>query len=99
MLEDEYPALWQFLGGYLHQDWDLDYGTTSDALHDFMEGSDELATQLPLEMEQVLTTKTDDEVLERFLVELGSCYVPSRAGKNPRTWLRDLQDEARLLTQ
>lgn len=28
----DYPVLGALLGGYLHQDWDLDYATADDAI-------------------------------------------------------------------
>lgn len=99
MLKDEYPALWQFLGAYLHQDWLEEYESTDDALRDFVAGSPELAVTLPREVEHLLATTTADAAVEDILVRLGSFVVPSRAGENPREWLRGLQVEAQRLVQ
>jgi hypothetical protein len=30
---EDYPQLHQVLGGYLHQDWDLDWSTWREAIH------------------------------------------------------------------
>jgi hypothetical protein len=99
MLEQQYPALWQFFGAYLHQDWRADYESPSAALRDFVSGRADLAAELPSELERVLTSTADDAVLEDTLVNLGSFFVPSRAGQNPRDWLRQLREEALVLTQ
>ncbi|KRE97413.1 hypothetical protein ASG76_01430 [Nocardioides sp. Soil774] len=97
MLEQQYPALWQFLGAYLHQDWREEYESTSDAVQDFVTGSRVLAVNLPPEIDDVLASATDDVSLEELLVDLGSFFIPSRAGLDPRDWLRQMKDEAQLL--
>lgn len=97
MLKQQYPALWQFFGAYLHQDWREEYESPSAALRDFVSGDSGYAVDLPTEIEQVLTSTADDVALEETLVDLGSFFVPSRAGENPREWLRRLRDEAQLL--
>ena len=99
MLEQQYPALWQFFGAYLHQDWREDYESPSVALRDFVSGSPDLAVDVPQELERLLASTTDDSVLEEALANLGSFFVPSRSGQNPRDWLRSLRDEAQLLVQ
>lgn len=97
--EQQYPALWQFFGAYLHQDWREEYESPSAALRDFVSGDPGYAVDLPTEIEQVLTATADDAALEETLVDLGSFFLPSRAGQNPREWLHDLKDEAQLLVQ
>lgn len=97
MLEDRYPALWHFFGAYLHQDWREDHESPSAALHDFVSGSPELAAEMPGELERVLTSATDNGALEETLLNLGSFFVPSLAGHDPREWLRGLKDEAQSL--
>ena len=97
MLEQQYPALWQFFGAYLHQDWREEYDSPSAALRDFVSASPGLAVELPAELERVLASTADDDALEEALVDLGSFFVPSRAGQNPRDWLLALRDETKLL--
>jgi hypothetical protein len=99
MLEQQYPALWQFFGAYLHQDWQEEYESPTAALRDFVSGSPGLAVDLPAELERVLASTADDEALEETLVSLGSFFVPSRAGQDPRDWLRRLKDETQRLLQ
>ena len=69
---------------YLHQDWREDYESPSAALRDFVSGSPELAAGMPGELEQVLTSATDDAALEEALLNLGSFFVPSLVGHEPR---------------
>jgi hypothetical protein len=97
MLEQQYPALWQFLGAYLHQDWREEYESPSAALRDFVSGDPRFAVELPTEIERVLTSTADDAALEEMLVNLGSSFVPSLTGQNPRDWLRSLRDETQVL--
>lgn len=99
MSEQQDPALWQFLGAYLHQDWREEYESPSAALRDFISGDPAFAVDLPTEIEQVLTSTADGPALEETLVKLGSFFLPSRAGEDPRDWLRGLQEEAQLLLQ
>lgn len=42
MLDQQYPALWQFFGAYLHQDWREEYESTDAALRDFVSGNPDL---------------------------------------------------------
>jgi hypothetical protein len=99
MSDQQYPALWQFLGAYLHQDWREEYESPSAALRDFVSGDPRFAVDLPTEIEQVLSSPVDDATLEATLVNLGSFFVPSRAGQNPRDWLRSLRDETQVLVR
>jgi hypothetical protein len=99
MLDQQYPALWQLLGGYLHQDWQDDYESPSAALRDFVSGEPSYVVDLPTEIEKVLNSTPDDAALEETLVDLGSGFLPSGAGQNPREWLRSLKDETQRLMQ
>jgi hypothetical protein len=97
MLKQQYPALWQFFGAYLHQDWREEYESPSAALRDFVSGDRDYAVVLSTEIEQILSSTADDAALEEMLVNLGSFFLPSQAGHNPREWLRLLADETSLL--
>jgi hypothetical protein len=96
-LSRQYPALWQFLGAYLHQDWPEEYESPSAALRDFVYGEPRYARDLPAEIEQVLGSTADDAALDETLGELGSFFVPSRAGEKPHDWLRRLKAETQVL--
>ena len=99
MLEQQYPALWQFFGAYLHQDWREEYNSPSAALEDFVEGSPALAVDVPRELDDILASATDDAALEELMVDLGSFFVPSLVSDNPREWLRRMRDETQILLE
>lgn len=40
----QFPALYQFLGGYLHEDWADDYPDLWHAVDDFIDGEPEMGT-------------------------------------------------------
>ncbi|WP_104105465.1 contact-dependent growth inhibition system immunity protein [Nocardioides sp. 616] len=90
MLEDRYPALWHFLGAYLHQDWRDQYSSPQEALLDLLDGDPEEAPALIDEIDD-LTTSASTEELDDLIVELGSFYRPSRDGRDAREWLNELR--------
>lgn len=94
MNKAEYPALWQFLGAYLHQDWQDDYANTSDALSDFLVGEPALAPVLAAEIDRLLGTIHTSEEAEAVVLELGSFFIPSAQGQDCRDWLLLLRAQA-----
>jgi CdiI immunity protein len=89
-----YPALWQFLGAYLHQDWRHDYPDTRSALSGFMTGEPAVSPTLVAEIERLLATTHSSAETEAAILELGSFFVPSATGEDPRGWLLHMRDEA-----
>ena len=89
-----YPALWQFLGAYLHQDWRDDYADTQAALSEFMGAEPAFAPNLAPEIDRMLAATRTSEETEAALLELGSFYVPSTSGQDPRQWLIEVRAEA-----
>lgn len=89
---DEFPALWQFLGAYLHQDWQDEYTSTQDAFRDFLSGEPSSAARVEAELATVLNSGHGEEGLEKFVLEGGSFYLPSRHGIPTATWLTGLLD-------
>jgi hypothetical protein len=92
--QDEYPALWQFLGAYLHQDWRADYSDTSEALSDFLMGEPALAPLLAPEIDGLLDSIRTSEEAEAAVLELGSFFVPSAQGQDCKEWLLLLRAQA-----
>lgn len=88
-----YPALWQFLGAYLHQDWRDDYADTNEALSDFMTGEPAVAPALVSEINRLLATTESSGEIEAAILELGSFFVPSASGDDPREWLLRMRDD------
>lgn len=93
MLQNQYPALWQFFGAYLHQDWHAEYATTDEALDDFVTGEPELALLLPAEINALLSTASGED-LGDVIQRLGSFFVPSLADMDARTWLLNIAERS-----
>lgn len=89
-----YPALWLFLGAYLHQDWRHDYRDTQSALADFMTGEPAVALALITEIDRLLATTHSSAETEAAIRGLGSFFIPSAAGDDSREWLLLMRDEA-----
>ena len=99
MNQTDYPALWQFLGAYLHQDWRDDYADTQEALLDFMEGEPAFAPHLASEIERLLESTPNSRETESAILGLGSFFVPSASGQDSREWLRLISAEAGRMLQ
>lgn len=95
MVRDEFPALWQFFGAYLHQDWHDEYASPQTAFRDFLGGEPTLANQVATELTEVLSSGRDERALEDFVLEGGSFYLPTRHGIPVATWLSGLLDLCR----
>lgn len=93
MLQEQYPALWQFLGAYLHQDWRDEYRTTGEALNAFLSEEPDLARLLPGEIKALLRA-TEDPDLDALIERLGSFFVPRLSGVDARAWLVSVADLA-----
>lgn len=90
----DYPSLWQFLGAYLHQDWQEDYAESAEALSDFIVGEPALAPHLVPEIDRLLAATQNSRQTEAALLQLGSFYVPSARGQDPRQWLAHIRTQA-----
>ena len=84
------PALWQFLGAYLHQDWPLEFDDEWAALGRFAEDSPELAGQLPVEIDLVLRANGSEGDLRTFLIGEGCNYIPDAQTGGYRGWLTEI---------
>lgn len=90
LVRDDFPALWQFLGAYLHQDWHDEYASTELAFRDFLDGEPAFATQIAAELRAVLGSGRDEEALDSLVLEGGSFYLPRNDGIATSTWLTGL---------
>lgn len=99
MNQKDYPALWQFLGAYLHQDWRDDYADTQAALLDFMEGEPAFAPKLASEIDHLLASMPTSRDTESAILSLGSFFVPSACGQDSREWLSLIRAEASRMRQ
>jgi len=89
----QFPALFQFLGGYLHEDWADDYPDLWHAVDDFIDGEPEWAPRLNGEITQLLADCDTEPTLEHALVKLGLVYHPPGDGwDSHHAWLVAVAD-------
>jgi hypothetical protein len=93
----ETPALYQLMGGYLHQDFDV-VGDLDDNIDLFASDSPALAALLPREVESVLETYTTEDELEAFCDRMGCEVVPLEGEGGYRGWLTQIAERVRLAT-
>lgn len=92
----ELPALQQLMAAYLHQDWDLDYDTDEATIRAFVLETPDVASDLPREISDVLSTVSAEADVEALLVSLGCQVDPSPTSNGSyRTWLTELAAYAR----
>ena len=88
------PNLFQFFGGYFHQDFALDYTSDEDAVKDFRnEASPDEIAAVVREIDELLSMGYSEEVLRRIAHrELACDYNPSPAGLTMSDWIRRVRD-------
>ncbi len=92
------PALRRFAGAYLNEDWNIEYASDAAALRDFVKDAPELAGRLPSEIEHLLESVPDDELLAGVLdEELAIGYSPAAEGLTDRQWLRRVAEQVQAL--
>jgi hypothetical protein len=93
--DSEFPALFQFFGGYFHQDWHADYEVPADAIRAYLlEAPPPAVSEAAAEIDRVLALQLDDVALARLLREGFDCnYVPELEGRTLRDWLVQIRDE------
>ena len=90
MNDHNYPALTQFLGAYLHQDFMLEYGSPDEAISAFISSeSPESIHAACNELEQVISHVEGLDDPENFLWRvLGCYYMPKADGVTVADWLK-----------
>lgn len=86
----DFPALWHFLGAYLHQDWRDEYSSTEMAFKDFLDGEPRYGALIAAELTATLESGLDEPGLETLVRDCGSSYQPSNDGIATATWLASL---------
>jgi CdiI immunity protein len=91
----EYPLLWQFFGGYLHQDWRDDYADEWAAVAGFAQDAPMEVPVFRAEIASLLAAHpSEDDVRQVILCDLQSGYLAEVAGWTYRAWLQALSDHA-----
>jgi len=95
-----YPLLWQFFGGYMHQDWRDDYADEWAAVEGFVQDAPTKVAAFRREIATLLTEHpSEDEVRELVLDDLESSYLAEVAGWTYRAWLQALSNHAQKLIE
>lgn len=89
-----FPALFQFLADYFHEDWCCDHASEDDVVRAFVaESSQERISQVKDELQVVLRTVQSEEELQTFLIEeMGCAYYSPYAWCSVKTWLEHVFD-------
>jgi hypothetical protein len=92
-LDWQFPNLLQVLGGYLHQDFDVDHDSADTALRDAAgsQGHEQITGALR-EIDHLLASEIGDDELMRLVERLTAGYSPELEGWNARDWLRHARD-------
>ena len=87
------PALDQLMGAYLHQDFDIFGDTPAKAADQFLKDEPGLARLVPDEVQQLLATHTESQLVE-VLTAMGCQVGPWSADGTYRSSLEELADHA-----
>ncbi len=88
------PNLFEFLAGYFHEDWYLDYKSPDKALAAAItESSSSDLEDVRRELNWLLEQRLYEAELERVFDELGANYWTYGDGLSPRIWLHQVRRE------
>lgn len=92
-METAYPALWQFFGGYFHQDWDLAGPGWRDVVAGYIdEAGPEIVRQTADELAVLLRDVSDEDALRGVVLDgFGCFYLPDPDGVTMRAWLEEVR--------
>ncbi|HEY4176748.1 MAG TPA: contact-dependent growth inhibition system immunity protein [Kofleriaceae bacterium] len=80
-----------FLGGYFHQDWDLDAKTWHDVVDHYLKDAHaEAAQALANEIRSYLGWRPVETKSEPFLAQFSCDYLPSAGGLSDHDWLEQV---------
>jgi len=94
-------AMWQlqqFVGGYLHQDFDLEFKSPDEAVTAYgREFSAEAVAVVIAELDRILSSSiSESEMYELWIKTLHASYDPAKDGLTYREWFAHVRD---LLTR
>lgn len=98
-IDDRYPALFQLLGGYYHQDWSADYDGSPQAVLDAYMASatpSEIGRTLN-EIASLLDVVRDEDALRQLLLRFDNNYpYEEHAGFTPTMWFQTIDTRLRM---
>ena len=85
-------VLFQFFGGYFHQDWILDDPDVHSVVRTFVKGNArERVARVHQGIASLLSSDySESELKSKVLDEFGSNYLPSADGMSFRQWLTEV---------
>jgi hypothetical protein len=93
------PALEQFLGAYLHQDWRTEADDVWGVVDLFVREEPRLAAELPAEIAALLAGSPSERDLRKLVIDdLGGYHVADAEGGSYREWLQRIADLVRTIT-
>jgi hypothetical protein len=93
MIKDKFPNLYQFFGGYFHEDWDLEAKDAEAVIHNYLnDEKPRIVKQVIDEISQLLEMNLDRSQLSDILADDLRCsYDPTFYGISDIEWLRWVQ--------
>jgi hypothetical protein len=89
----EFESLRLLLGGYLHEDFNDEFGDSWRAVDGFAVNEPEDPPHIRDEVTRLLASVSSEAELRRIVLdELGSCYLPEADGWTYRGWLEAVAD-------
>ena len=94
MTDDKYQHLRQLLGGYLHQDWNLEFRSPDDAIAAFKQREPQECVQATYrELQEVLPLIEGMHNPDEFLWQTLWCYYyPKADGLTVTAWLERVRE-------
>ncbi len=84
--------LQQFIGGYFHQDWNVDFESEDDAIHTFRTDVGPQDVQaLVRAIEDLIHLGLSNAALTQRLYDMGLAFQPTGADGSALGWLRELR--------
>lgn len=84
IMSTRFPALFQFLAGYFHEDWRCDHASGDDVVRAFVaESSQDRISQAKDELQVVLRSIQSEEELKTFLFKEIGLLLPLRVALSP----------------
>jgi hypothetical protein len=89
---ERFPDLLQFFGGYLHQDWDMDYPDVDAAIDAAIVESPDRLVLVAHQLDELLAAVSTEDEAETAVNELtGWGYYPPGNGRTWRGWLAEVR--------
>jgi len=93
MNDTAYPALWQFLAGYFHQDWDIDHGTEFEVIDYYIKNNWRGEVERVIENIDRFLREHPSGLLAAFETEFISMIIIGANDDEARAWLSRTRDQ------